>query len=345
MSTENQPAFVGKRRDWAAYVNVAAKGTLFRPYQRADPMSMHPKALANLEYTTADVDYWDDYWRNGDWSRRPSYETHATLRDADYAALDSQLAEVKEWFADSSKIPGFDGGSVVFCFSGHGREGDGALCLNNDTYFDAEDFIRTCMEIRRASPGRGPLKVSLIVDSCYSGAFLLRVLEGILHKHPDDLSPDYLYAASMPDEVAWELPVLSHGLATYCQSVRPETIGSMAATAGGGHDPAWAIAQGPDGCSYVTAGAQNPIKYDAYELDGAMQRVLVWADQDSETLRSRDEWEHDLLKARDELYERLAFLRARRSMQGRLTEQDVIEGERSRRRIYDADYRRENPGN
>lgn len=95
MSTQNQPAVVGKRRDWAAYVNVAAKGTLFQPYQRADPMSMHPKALANLEYTTADVDYWDDYWRNGDWSRRPSYETHATLRDADYAALDSRLAEVK----------------------------------------------------------------------------------------------------------------------------------------------------------------------------------------------------------------------------------------------------------
>lgn len=117
------------------------------------PMSMHSKALANLKYTTADVDYWDDYWRNGDWSRRPSYETHATLRDADYAALNSHLAEVEEWFADSSKIRGFDGGSIVFCFSGHGREGDGALCLNNDTYFDAEDFIRFADGLQLAIPG------------------------------------------------------------------------------------------------------------------------------------------------------------------------------------------------
>ncbi len=329
------------RRDWAAYINVAAKGTLFQPYQRSDPIGMHPKALANLEYTTADVDYWDDYWRNGDWYGRSPYETHSTLRDTDYATLASRLEEVRAWFAESSQTPGFDGGSIVFCYSGHGREGDGALCLNNGTYFDAEDFVRTCMDIRSSSPGSGPLAVSLIVDSCYSGAFLLKVLEGILHEHPDDLIPDYLFAASMPDEVAWELPVLNHGLATYCQSVRPDSLGAMSATAGGRSDPAWAIAEGPDGCSYITAGAQNPIRYDSYELAGAMQSVRVWEGEALVTLRSRDEWESDLLKARDELYEQLAVLRTRRSMSGRLTEQDVISGERGRRRIYDKDFRRE----
>lgn len=302
---------------------------------------MHPKALANLEYTTADVDYWDDHWRNGDWARRPGHETHATLRDADYPALASRLGEVKAWFEEASKIPGFDGGSIVFCYSGHGREGDGALCLNNGTYFDAEDFIRTCMDIRSSNPGSHPLAVSLVIDSCYSGAFLLTVLQGILHEHPDDLVPDYLFAASMPDEVAWELPVLSHGLATYCQSVRPDALGSMSATAGGRSDPTWAIAEGPNGCSYITAGAQNPVRYDAYELEGAMQSVRVWEDEAKVTLRSRDEWERDLLKARDELYERLAILRTRRSMKGRLTEQDVIEGERGRHRIYDEVSRRQ----
>jgi hypothetical protein len=117
MSIEDQSGFVGKRRDWVAYINVAAKGTLFQPYQRSDPIGMHPKAFANLEYTTADVDYWDDYWRNGDWYGRPPYETHATLRDAYFGALATRLDEVKEWFAESSKIPGFDGGSIVFCYS------------------------------------------------------------------------------------------------------------------------------------------------------------------------------------------------------------------------------------
>ena len=199
----------------------------------------------------------------------------------------------------------------------------GLCALDDSTYLSADDLIDTCLEIQQASRSPGPLRLSLILDSCYSGAFLLRALERILHEHRGQLRPDYLFAASMPDEVAWELPVLNHGLATYCQSVRPLALGSMTATAHGSEQATWAIAAGPLGCSYVTAGAQNPVTYDAYELSVGDDSVRVWKDGNRESLRKRDEWESDLRFARDELYERLSVIRKSRSLNGRLSEADV----------------------
>jgi hypothetical protein len=113
--------FIGKRSHWQAHVSIAARGIeSFKDRQRADRLGMYPKALARLEYTSADIAYWDDWWRNGDWAMRPRYKHHIDRYDVDYANAMKALGEVKEWLAEASEKPDFDGGSLILCYSGHG---------------------------------------------------------------------------------------------------------------------------------------------------------------------------------------------------------------------------------
>ena len=86
----------GKRSHWQAHVSIAARGIQsFRDQQRADRLGMYPKALARLENTSADIAYWNDWWRNGDWAMRPRYEVHPDRYDVDYANATKALGEAK----------------------------------------------------------------------------------------------------------------------------------------------------------------------------------------------------------------------------------------------------------
>jgi hypothetical protein len=231
--------------------------------------------------------------------------SHAKVVDA-FKRIEDEFVQQAAGHAD------FDGGLLTFCFSGHGREGDGALCLADDTTFAVDDFVDACMRIRQAAPGIGRLRVALLLDSCFSGAFILRALELMLHEYPDDLTPEYLLASSMPDEESYEVPALGHGLSTFCWSLNVESPDSVVATAHGLPGFTWSIAQGPDGCSIVTGGQQNPIKYDAYDLESAFGSVPVWnGDVGDAKPRSREEWERDLWAHRDSLADAFALLRKR----------------------------------
>jgi hypothetical protein len=262
--------------------------------------------------TIPDVTYLAEHWGRDNYGSAP-HEYHETEFDVSYAKVVDAFKRIEDRFAqDAAANADFDGGLLNFCFSGHGREGDGALCLADETTFNADDFIAACMRIRRAAPGMGRLRVALLLDSCYSGAFILRALELMLHEYPEELVPEYLLASSMPDEESYEVPALGHGLSTFCWSLKVEPPESVIGTAHGLPGFTWSIAEGPDGCSIVTGGQQNPIKYDTYELETAFGSVPVWEGDVAESKpRSRDEWERDLRAHRDSLADAFALLRKR----------------------------------
>lgn len=243
--------------------------------------------------------------------------------------MKTALDEVGRWLSAASEDPDFDGGSLVFCYSGHGRKNDGALSLNQGTYFDADDFVSACVEIQRARLGDGRLKIGLILDSCYSGAFLLRALEMLLHEHDDLFYPDYCYAASMPDERAWELPAAEYGLATYSRILEAgrdfNELMFWPFAAGDDHLPIRDLAVGERGCAYVTAAQQNPVIFDEYDLQVGQEKIEVWADKNFEYgLKPRREWEADLLAARDRFRGPLAELTGGASFSGDLLDPAAV---------------------
>lgn len=299
-------SYVGKMRNWQANVSVAASGPAFVAGKRHDdPIGIYPKTAAELQYTSADIAFLSSHWREAQY--RAPVQFHTAKYDCDYASVTASLAEAGGFLVDGARSPDFDGGSLLFAYSGHGREGDGTLCLNDATFLSAEDFVNACLSIQSAAPGRGRLRLELLLDSCHSGAFLLRVLEMVLHKHPDKLVPDYFFASSMPDEYSFEIPVLGHGLATFCFSVKPLTLGSMVASADR-MPVTWAVAAGARGCSIVSGGQQNPMVYDNYELEVANQSIPVWSGEPVEAPRPRSEWEADIFRLRDEVVQAVGRL-------------------------------------
>lgn len=303
MGPKREP--IGKKRRWQANVSVAASGPGFTPGARdVTGFGAYSKAAAELRYTIADVAYLSEEWRTPPYAA--PFEFHASEYGGDYATVLDALARAKNFLIEGSLDPDFDGGSLLFAFSGHGREGDGTLWLDDNTFLSADDFVGACVDTAQAAPGRGRLRLSILLDSCYSGAFLLRTLERTLHEHADLLVADYFMAAAMPDELAWEVPVLGHGLSTFCFSVRPQAPGSMVATADG-MTTTWGIAAGPEGCSLVTSGQQNPVVYDAYELRVARTPINVWDGEPHRSpLRSHEAWRADLVAARNRLRQGLA---------------------------------------
>jgi hypothetical protein len=119
---------------------------------------------ADLRYTTADVDYLEARFRdpNPDSSLE---ETHRRLRNPTDSEFFCALRDVGPWFSNFRLNSDWDGGSFMLCFAGHGREGDGALVLE-DGPVTPKAFAGTLAGIacEVSSPGR--LRVSAVLDSC-----------------------------------------------------------------------------------------------------------------------------------------------------------------------------------
>jgi hypothetical protein len=268
----------------------------------------YPKLMAQLDHTTADVEYLSEWWRN-----EPTYpsllgETSIERREPTYAELVQAFDEAESWLAGTAENePSFDGGGLVFCFSGHGRAGDGTLMLRDSTYFSAEDFLEHAVRIRRATGSERPIRVVLLLDSCYSGAFLVHVVHRIRSEPELGLDTEFLLASSHPDEVSWEAASLGHGLATYCFSLREAVLGSEIGIAGRGRIKTWSAYAGPEGCSVATAAAQNPIVYQYGTVETCFRRIDDGWDSEEDLLQS-------LKAVRDDLYDRFEpFRRMRKS--------------------------------
>lgn len=251
-----------KRRKWMAYLAVSASGPEFSPIFEQGGRFFRPRMAADLRYTTADVDFIESHFS------APHYDSgmeeyHQRLRNPTYKDFDQAFKNVRAWLEKHSNHPDWDGGGFQLCFAGHGRQEDGALVLA-DSVITPGGFMEKLMNIARNISMPGRLRVSAVLDSCHSGAFVTELLYGCLTKYNKLLVPFHVYASCMEDEFAWEESSLGHGLFTYCFSVREPSPSSIAAEAiqpDNSFGPSLAVAGGELGCSILTAGKQNPVIY------------------------------------------------------------------------------------
>ena len=251
-----------KRRNWLAFMSVSASGPEFSPLLENAGRSFRTRMAADLRYTTADVDFLESHFRE------PNYdsgieETHHRLRNPTREQFFQALCDTGPWLGNSRNGPNWDGGGFMLCFAGHGRQGDGALVLE-DGVITPKDLIDALVDIAREVSPPGRLRISAVLDSCHSGAFVTELLDSCFREHDNLLVPWMVFASCMEDEFAFEESGLGHGMFTYCFSVREPSPSSFAAEAiqpDNTFGPSLAIAGGELGCSLLTAGGQNPVVY------------------------------------------------------------------------------------
>ena len=99
-------------------------------------------------------------------------------------------------------------------FAGHGEEGTGNLVLRGGTLSPTRLLELQADDVGPDNGGLRTIGVSL--DSCYSGAFLLRLALAAFEDF-EGFRLDNGLASCLPDETCWEMPILEHGVFTYTQ--------------------------------------------------------------------------------------------------------------------------------
>lgn len=312
-----------KRREWLAFLSVSASGPEFSAELERNGRFLRPRMAADLRYTTADADFLEAHFRE------PNYDSgveefHRRLRNPTRAQFFRALREIAAWFETFRDTPNWDGGGLQLCFAGHGRQGDGALVLA-DGVVTPEEYLSSVASIAGEVSHPGRLRISAVLDSCHSGAFITKVLGACFNGLSKLLIPFNLFASCMEDEFAWEESGLGHGLFTYCFSVQDAGLGSLAAQAirpDNTFGPSLAIAKGELGCSLLTAGAQNPVLYwnGTGHLEVGGQDIDLFVDGrpvDLDKVCTR------LRRKRDEIVKVMSPMRPGVSWEGRLSDEEM----------------------
>jgi len=252
-----------KHRRWEVFVSVSASGPEFSKVFERSGYLLRTRMAADLDSTTADVDYLYDHFTEPEPDRPRTAEKHIRLVNPSRDEVFDGLSAGLQWLRTFRTDPEWDGGGLHFNFAGHGSEPDGALVLHEET-LSVDDFLTHIDPLAREISPPGRLRLSAVLDSCHSGRWITRILDSCFHERIDHLVPFNLFAACMHDEFALEDSSLGHGLFTYCFSVQPDAIGAYGAQAILPHNrfgPSLSIAAGERGCSLMSAGAQNPLAY------------------------------------------------------------------------------------
>lgn len=164
-----------KRRAWGACISVSASGPEYSPKLEAGGYMLRPRMAADLRYTTADVEFLANFWREPHHDAGDEELHVPQLRNPRRSEVVAAFTQAGDWFAHRATRADWDGGHITFNFAGHGREGDGALVLE-DGSITPDDLYRFFLQTaERWSPERR-LRLVVMVDSCHSGAFLASFL-------------------------------------------------------------------------------------------------------------------------------------------------------------------------
>lgn len=312
-----------KHRKWQAVLTVSASGPEFSPILERGGRLYRPRMAADLRYTTADVNYLESHFRERNYDSGKE-ELHLRLREPTREQFFCALDDIKRWLGSFSRDPDWDGGGILFCYAGHGQQGNGALVLTDGTV-SPNEFIDSLTSIANHASRPGRLRISMVLDSCHAGAFTTEILDGCFNRCNDLIVPFHLFASCMADEFAWEESGLGHGLFTYCFSVRNPTPGTLAATAiqpDNTFGPSLAIAGGELGCSLLTAGQQNPVVYwnGTGCLEVCRQRIGLFGDDECMSLEEMRSW---LRRERDRVVEVIKPMRRDILVGGRLSDENM----------------------
>lgn len=252
-----------KHRRWEAFISVSASGPESSIKFEAAGRFVRPRMAADLKYTTADVDFLYSHFHEHESDRPRIDDLHIRLVNPSKIEVLAAIDQAGKWLLTHRDHADWDGGGIHFNYAGHGNENYGALVLNTDL-FHVDEFVESICSVATSMNSPNRLRISVVLDSCHSGAWVTRLLQRCFDDKNDLLVPFNLFASCMHDEYAIEDPSIGHGLFTYCFSVQAVVLGSFGARAilpDNSFGPALAIAAGGRGCSFLSAGSQNPVTY------------------------------------------------------------------------------------
>ncbi|TCI24045.1 hypothetical protein EVJ30_14590 [Exiguobacterium sp. SH5S13] len=287
---------MGKIRYYQAYLSIAAEGPLYSEGIERHITGIRQRAFSKLDFTTADVNFFEEYWTRN-WYASGKEKWHKRLDNPTMIEVRNAIFEIGSWFAKYTKEDDWDGGGITIAFAGHGEDRNGSLVLK-----DGVITYRDLYELLSLVSWSGNLRYNLLLDSCYSGRFLIDFLYESLEEK-SKLVPSYLAAACMYDETALEESSLGHGLFTYCFSVDRHEMGGYAAKAiqaDNSYGPSLDFIQGAYGVSLLTFGMQNAIKFDQYDFEVCGETVPLFKDKDYEDVINKDEVMYNLESVRDQ---------------------------------------------
>jgi hypothetical protein len=167
------------------------------------------KSQTRLAYAVADVRAWHDRFSSGQESGfKDEVDFRVLLKEASRSDVRQAVTEAVDrldhHFDDSA------GGSLNFVFSGHGHA-NGDLALADGPLSPNE--LMECCASGRAGQNRKMRHLRIVIDSCYAGATLARLL--VHEAHWERVVIRDGYAACLPSEEAYELGRLGRSVLTY----------------------------------------------------------------------------------------------------------------------------------
>ena len=161
---------------------------------------------ACLKYTRRDAESVYALWRKADADLAD--ELQLLLIDPTVGEVECAVRNVSTRIREAYPA---DIGLDLF-FAGHGEEGTGNLVLKDGTFSPTRLLELQADDV---GPGNGGLRtIGVWLDSCYSGAFLLRLAIESFEMF-EGFRLDEGLASCLPDETCYETDILEHGVFTY----------------------------------------------------------------------------------------------------------------------------------
>lgn len=168
----------------------------------------YSKSQTTLRFAVDDVRAWAVRFQGGEHGHKDVVNHHVAMEAATADQLRDGIADAINrldfYFEESA------GGSLNLVFSGHGTAA-GDLVLAN-RLVSPDELMEWCAGGRAGENGK-TRHLRIVIDSCYSGLMLCRLL---LHPHHwARLIVRDGFAACLPSEEAFELRSLEHSVLTY----------------------------------------------------------------------------------------------------------------------------------
>ena len=258
----------GKNRNYIVHLSLSCSGPDKSTTRTGPTGVIQRRDSADLKFTTGDVDWLHSHFMEP----RPDSATIekrfrcVNPQKADFLrTIDEAIAHLAQYRSS----PYWDGGGLMLVYAGHGTEHTGAIVLPN-ALLEPEELARYLA--RRMPKSHRRLRVDLFFDSCFASAFVAHFLAHAWSKLEDFLFPCTLFAAALPDEYAWEMPKLGHGVLTHAYKTEIESPSlaqpRLLLNRWRKREPQRLIM---GGVSYITNDAQHSLEYEngCFQLHGA----------------------------------------------------------------------------
>ena len=162
---------------------------------------MCSRSGALLKYTRNDAEAIFARWKKSDVA--PEY-FHRLLVDPAVAQVEETILDLSRKLSSSRDVKN----RLDLYFAGHGEK-SGNLVFKDGTISPLRFLELQCEDVR----AKEPRSIGVFLDSCYSGAFLVKLALAIYPRLEFKIEDGL--ASCLPDEESFEFPLLEHGVFTY----------------------------------------------------------------------------------------------------------------------------------